>query len=80
MFRVFDAGRCPPPSELAVFIARKRVLLPAGRIAIRTSLGHSFPFRCSSKNRNFSVLLQCDEKPLPNINGFVGSIGQPVRH
>ena len=80
MFRVFDVSRCHPLSELAVFIPRKRISLPTGRIAISTSRSHSLPIRCSSKVRNFFVLMQCDGRSLPNINSLVGSIGQPVRH
>jgi len=53
MFRVFDVSRCHPPSELAVFIPRKRISLPTNRVVIRTPQSHSFPVRCSSKGRIF---------------------------
>jgi hypothetical protein len=75
MFRVFDAGRCHPPSELAVPAAFNRVLPTVGRIGIETSRLHFFAFHRSSP-----VVQRCDEKRLPNINGFVGSNGQPVGH
>jgi hypothetical protein len=80
MFRVFDVSRCHPPSKLAVFIARQRVPVPAGLMAMRT-----FPLQCSpvrdpSGDQNLSLLLLCDEKSLPHIYGFVGSLEQPFRH
>jgi hypothetical protein len=80
MFRVFDVSRCHPPSELADVIPRKRISLPTGRIAISTSRSHSFPARCASMSGIFFVLMQCDEKSLPNINSLVGRTRQPVRH
>jgi hypothetical protein len=80
MFRVFDVSRCHPPSELAVFIAPQLVPVPAGLMATKISPFQCFPVRDPSGGHNFSFLLQCDEKSLPNIYGFVGSLGQPVRH
>jgi len=80
MFRVFDVSRCHPPNEPAVLIARKRISLPTGRIATSGSRSHSLPLRCSSKDRNFFVPMHCGEKSLPDINDFVGSIGQAVGH
>lgn len=80
MFRVFDVNPCHPFSKVAVFLPCKRVSLPTNRVVIRTPQSRSFPVRCSSKGRNFFVPMQCDERSLQNINDFVGSIGQPVRH
>jgi hypothetical protein len=80
MFRVFDVSRCHPPSKLAVFMARQRVPVPAGLMAIKPFRLQCSPVRDPSGDHNLSFLLQCDEKSLPYIYGFVGSLGQPFRH
>lgn len=80
MFRLFHAGRCDTPIELAGFISRKPILFPSGLTETRTSPSHSSAVRRLYGPLNLSVLLQRDEYASLGINGPVGSIGQRVRH
>jgi hypothetical protein len=79
MVRVFDVRRCYSSNEQLIFLGCNPVRSTAGRITIAAAPLRYFHLRSHSGGGFFSAVTLCDEKPLRDINYFVGRMGDSVR-